>query len=313
LEVAINLGFVKDRILLETSWYQNRSDNQLVGLPVPPSVGFSSVQANLPAVLQNTGIEISLNTVNVKSGAFTWSSYFNISVPRNKLISYPGLKNSPYANTYTIGKPISNQKSFHFLGVDPKTGIYKFQDLDGSGTGTDYPGDLQASAKEIGQNYYGGLDNKLSFKGFQLDFLFQFVKQTGQDYVFNNAGSLPGTMYNQPVEVLNRWQKSGDKAPYQLFSTGGGNSGAFLAWIYASYFGDSRFTDASFIRLKNVSVSYQLSSKWVKSLKIDQASIFIQGQNLLTITSFIGPDPESQVIGVLPPLRTFVAGIRLTL
>jgi TonB-dependent starch-binding outer membrane protein SusC len=313
LEFGINLGFLKDRVLIEASWYENRSGNELVGITLPPSVGYTSVSANFPAVVQNTGLEMILNTTNVKSNSFTWMSSLNISFPRNKLVAYPNLDNSPYANIYTVGKSLSTLKTLHYVNVNPETGVYTYQDIDGSGTGLDVPGDLQAS-KQIAQDYYGGFDNSFSFHGFQLDILFQFVKQTGLNPVFNQyLLAPPGAQLNEPVEILQRWQKPGDNVAIQKFTTGNGaDASAANAWNVGAYYGDNRIVDASFIRLKNLALSYHLSSQVVQKIGLADVRIFVQCQNLFTITSYKGIDPESQNPGLLPPLRVITGGFQLT-
>ncbi len=312
LEIGVNLGFMNDRILFAADWYQNRSGNQLVNYALPPSVGLSFIQGNLPALVQNTGVEISLNTINVGNSIFKWTSSFNISIPRNKLISYPNIKSSPYEYTYAVGKSLYIQQRFHSLGVDPTTGIYKYQDIDGSGTGLDYPGDLQP-LKQIAKNFYGGLQNSLSIYGFQLDFLFQFVKQTGNNALFTTSNTQPGGESNQLTEVLSRWQKPGDNTNVQKFTTGGGAGfPAYLAFAYGRSLGDNEIGDASFIRLKNIALSYRLPQKIIQKAKLQQARIFIQAQNLFTLTSFKGLDPESNGVFALPPLKTINAGFQLT-
>jgi TonB-dependent starch-binding outer membrane protein SusC len=312
-EVAIDLGFLKDRILTSVSWYQNRSDNQLLPYSVPPSVGYTSVQANLPATIQNTGLEIVLNTVNVKGKKFEWTTSFNISIPSNKILSYPNIANSPYATVYTVGKSIYDSKYFHFTGIDPATGLSTFEDYDHNGNSLDIPGDLQ-SIKKIGQDYFGGLQNSLSYAGFHLTFLFQFVKQTAASQINNLGWGVPGSMSNQPTDVLNRWRQPGDNAEFQKFTTGSGNGfPVYLNWFYDAIAGDNNVVDASFIRLKNVSISYTLPSKFIHQMKLNELSLFIQGQNIFTITGFKGLDPQNPYFGHLPSLRTLIAGIKITL
>ncbi len=311
-EVGLDLGFIKDRILFGANFYKNTTSNQLLGYSLPPSVGYSSVQTNLPAIIQNTGLEMTLNTVNIKSSAFSWSTSINISIPKNKLVAYPGLENSSYANTYTIGKSLYTKKTLHYLEVDPATGIYKYQDIDGSGTGLDYPGDLQAS-KAIEQTFYGGFLNSFKYKGFQLDFLFQFVDQTGSNPLLTAAFVAPGGESNQISEVLNRWQRPGDNSQVQKFTTGGGTG--YLAsqtWSYATLFGDNAISNASYIRLKNIYLSYAFPSNTLQKLTLTQLKLFVQAQNLFTITSYQGLDPEPQYASVLPPLRMITGGFQIT-
>ena len=106
LEVALELGFLENRILLTTAYYRNRSSNQLVGIPLPGTTGFQSIQSNLDATVQNTGLEVELNTINLKTDKFSWETSINLTAPRNKLISFPNLESSTYSNQLVIGQPL---------------------------------------------------------------------------------------------------------------------------------------------------------------------------------------------------------------
>ncbi|MCK6608623.1 MAG: SusC/RagA family TonB-linked outer membrane protein [Flavobacterium sp.] len=215
LEVALELGFLNDRILFSASTYRNRSSNQLVGLPLPGTTGFPSIQTNLNATVENKGLEFTLRTENIKSTNFSWVSNFNITKAGNKLLSFPGLETSAYRNQYVIGQPTTIQKLFQFTGVDPVTGLYQFTDFNGDGV-ISYEYDRQV-VKDFNPDFYGGLQNVFTYKGFQLDFLFQFVKQ--QNFNFANTQKFAGHFINQPVAYLNSWQEAGDNAPYQIYAT----------------------------------------------------------------------------------------------
>jgi len=115
---------------------------------------------------------------------------------------------------------------------------------------------------------------------------------------------------NQHREVLDRWQKSGDKATIQRFTQAFGD--AFNAYKIAQR-SDYAYSDASFIRLKNISFSYQLPEHLKNKLHLQNCRLYIQGQNVLTITRYKGMDPENQTISGIPPLKVWVAGIQLSL
>ncbi|MES2277939.1 MAG: SusC/RagA family TonB-linked outer membrane protein [Bacteroidota bacterium] len=300
LEGGLELGFLKDRVMLNVDYYRNRTGNQLVGQPLPTQDGFTSIQANLPAIVQNTGIEAELTTENLK-GKFNWTSSFNISVPRNKLVAFPGLaSNSSYSNSYVVGKSIFSAPYYHYTGIDPQTGLYTFQDVnrDGVLSGADR---LQF-LKVITQDYFGGLANNFTYKNWQLNIFVQFVKQTGLKPLF-----VPGyynSAPNVPTYLLDRWQNPGDQTDIPRFFTGG--TALTAAGNAAS--SDYQITDASFIRLKTAAFSYTLSKDWVHHLGLLAASIYVEGQNLLTITKYQGYDPETQGKN-LPPLRMMTLGV----
>jgi len=139
-----------------------------------------------------------------------------------------------------------------------------------------------------------------------LDFLFQFVKQNGPNYSF--GGYDPGTYGNQPVWLLDRWQNTQTTATYQKF-----NSNSSIANSSGDAISSTAgFGDASYIRLKNASVSWSIPTKWIEKVKIKSAKIFILGQNLLTFTHYKGLDPESLSSTTLPPLRVISFGVQTT-
>ena len=302
-EVGLELGFLEDRIRVNTSYFQNNSSNQLVGQPLPSIAGFNTIQANFPAEVQNTGWEFDVNSINISSGNFQWSTNFNISILRNELVSFDNIEGTSFANRFTVGEPLSIFNVLSYIGVDPETGIATFQDLN-----EDDRIALQDDGLplvDLEPEFFGGIQNRISYKGISLDFLFRFVKQEGRSI---NAGFIvPGEASNQPVNVMNRWQSPGDNAAFPRFTqasvarTANGNLRSSNGFV----------EDASFIRLQNVSLSYQFPSSMINSYSLEALRLFVQGQNLLTITSYTGWDPETQSVA-LPPLRILTAGITVT-
>ena len=308
-EVGLDLGFFKDRLLVSGDYFNNRSDNQLVNYTLPSQTGFSSVLENLNALVQNTGWELQVNSKNINSGSFTWMTAFNMTIPRNKLLAFPGLATSSYANTFVIGQPLSTLKLYHSLGVDANTGIYTF-------AGEDQNGNLTAANRTVLKNtdpkFYGGLQNTFRYKRIELSVFFEFKKQNGYNYLNTLGGNVPGySYYNQPVIVLSAWQKPGDKTNIEKFTSSPGDAyNAASNYLIGS---DAIISDASYIRLKNLSLSYNLPNSWLTRLHITSSRLYLQGQNLFTITNYVGADPENQNMYILPPLRTITIGIQLTL
>jgi len=172
-ELALELGFFKDRLLLNTTYFKNRSGNQLVGIPLPDITGFNSLRANLDAAVENRGMELELRSVNLNTPNWKWTTSFNLTLPKNELVSYPGLAGSPYANRLVIGESLTIQKRYEITGVNPDTGIYEFRDFNGDGSIT-ATGDKEFIA-HVDPRYFGGLGNELSYKNWDLSFFFQFV------------------------------------------------------------------------------------------------------------------------------------------
>jgi len=304
LELSLELGILKDRILVSSNFYRNRSSNQLVGIPLPATTGFSSINANLNATVENTGWEFELNTINVNNDNFKWSTSFNITFPKNKLLSFPDLEGSTYANQLVIGEPLNIIKVYQLNGVSSETGFYEFEDFNGDGI-ISSPDDRQV-IKNLNPKYFGGISNSLSYRKFSLDILFQFTKQQGYNF-WSTGGVLPGAMANQPNLVLQRWQNEGDQTDIQQFTTGLNPEGFQAFQNYQR--SDAGITDASFLRLKTLSLSYQLSKREDLGFGCD---LFIRGQNLWTLTNYIGLDPETRNNQTLPPLRFISIGTQLT-
>lgn len=314
LEGAIDLGFLKDKILLSLAYFRNRSSNQLIAYPLPTQTGFSSLNAkNFPALVQNSGVELSFTSKNISTTHLTWNTMLNLTVPRNKLISFPDLNSSSYASSLQEGKSLSVQSVYHFAGVDPATGIFKLEDIDKDGSIT--PKDL-IFYKDLDPKVYGGIGNTLAYRGLELYLFIEGRKQTGINYLKNIYSSrVPGFIgndmfSNQPIAVLDRWQKPGDVTNIQKFTASPG-SPAYEA-IANFITSDNTFTDASYIRVKTVSISWQLPALVLKRLKVSMLRLYLQSQNLLTITNMKGSDPETQNVFSLPPLRTLTAGIQCT-
>jgi TonB-dependent starch-binding outer membrane protein SusC len=197
------------------------------------------------------------------------------------------------------------------LGVD-SSGIYQFEDVnkDAALTSLDYRALGNRDPK-----FYGGFQNSMTYRNWQFQFFLDFRKQSGRNYFGDLVRflptSIPGFYTNQISDVLNRWQKPGDITTIEKFTSQFGTP-AMKAYANLAA-SDGIYTDASFIRLKNISLRYLLNAKTLKTLRISAANIFINAENVLTITKFEGADPETQSFYSLPPLRTIVFGIQLTL
>lgn len=305
LEVALETGFWKDRIRLNAAWYHNRSSAMLVRQPLPLTTGFNSIQNNLNAIVENTGWELELQATPVRSEDFQWNSSVLLTIPKNKLVSFPGLEESTYASTYIIGEPLESRYMYQYEGIDPETGFYTFKDFNGDGNIT--TGEDKKAIGRVGRKYYGSFQNTLQYKGLELQVLMEFVNQTGYNYNYL-LGSAPGYLRNQPAIVWDRWQQAGDVATVQAYITGGAGANAYTRLGQSTY----NITDASFMRLRQVSLSYRLPHTWLHALKADSVRLFVEGQNLLTFTHYQGFDPETQSNRILPPLTTWMAGIQVS-
>ncbi|SEP46726.1 TonB-linked outer membrane protein, SusC/RagA family [Niastella yeongjuensis] len=311
LQFGLDLGFFNDRILLNANYYQNRCSNQLLDYMLPITAGFPSITRNYPAAIQNTGWELSLNTLIIKTASLTWTNSINLTVPRNKLLKFPDIESSSYATMYTVGKPVTIRRAYKYLGVDQTTGIYNFLAQDGSVTSKPISNDL-TEIVNTSPKYYGGFQNSISYKGFQFDILFQFVKQIGSNsyYLFGDRVGqlLSDGRGNQPENILNRWKKTGDISVVQRAYIS--NSNLSTAEVRALQ-SDVVYTDASYVRIKNASLSWQVPQSWQRKIATHDVKIYVQGQNLFTITKYKGLDPEIIGSQSLPPLRVVTIGMQV--
>jgi TonB-linked SusC/RagA family outer membrane protein len=306
-ELGLELGFFKDRILLTASYYRNRTNNELLSYTLPLMTGFGGVARNLPATVQNMGGEFVLSTVNIRTSGFSWTTTLNVTIARNKLVSFPNMENSSYANDFIIGKSITSRKVWHATGVNDTTGVYQFASSKGGNTySPNFPDDRLALI-DVTPRFYGGIENTVSYKGFELIFMFAFKKQIGENFMFGQY--VPGNATrNEPLSVLARWQKRGDHAPVMRFNA----DGTLISAYFNQTSSDAAFTDASFIRLKNLAFAWQMPETWRNALHLKNFRLFVQGQNLFTITKFIGNDPETGSANITPPVRTLTTGIQVT-
>ncbi len=289
LQVGIDLGFLKDRISLTADYVNNRSSNCYCHDGLPSITGFATINANFSGTIQNTAWEFSLNTVNVKGKEFQWKTSVTFTSPKNELIQYPP-NASGLGNIYFIGQPIGITSVFKFLGVNPATGVYQFADSHGNPTSNpSYGIDNTVKINASFPTYYGGFGNSFSFKGLTLDLFFHFVKQIKPN-AYLGLGNVPGfTKSNQPSFVLDRWKQPGNVTNIQRYNS---DNSLYDQYSYAIS-SDISYSDASFIRLKNLALSYQFTGKWLQKASLQNARLYLQGQNLLTISGYKGMDPET--------------------
>lgn len=305
-ELALELGMFSNSVMITTNWFLSRSDNQIIRYTLPTQTGSDNILRNFPGVVENRGWEVEIKSTNIRRKKFTWETNANITIPRNKLVSFPGLENSSYATTYIIGEPLNITRGYNYLGIDPVTGAYSFEDINRDGKINSQDFLLLGTTSPV---CYGGLENRFKIKNFDVSFLLQYVNQKGRDPIYSNTFRY-GQQINQPRAILDHWQKAGDEPMYQRYT----QTSSSPAWLPGSQIASSSaaFVDASFMRLKNVSISYHLKNQWMKRTKLKNFRVFLEGQNLFTITNFKNTDPETQSRLSLPPLRMIAAGLQLT-
>ena len=306
LEGAIELGFLDNTINLNVAYYRDRCGNQLIDFPLPYFTGFPSVTGNLPAVVQNSGLEFRVSAKIIHTKSVTWSVRWDMGINRNKLIAFPNLATSFFAHSFIVGQPLNLTRLLHYTGVDPQTGQYTFEDRNHDGVISTNPGPTDDRfVHDLTPKYLGGWGTDFSYKGLQVSVFFSYIHQIAQNAIAQGAN--PGLDQNQPTLILGKeWKQPGDIASVARFTTQPQQSDG---WFYGS---DAGYSDDSYMRLRYVSLTYNFSEQFVHKAALQNASIFLRGDNLLVITRYKGLDPEVHNFGSLPPEKIVTAGITLT-
>lgn len=303
MELATDLGFLKDRLLLGASFYRNRSGNMLVSYPLAGQAGFTSYQANMPAIVQNTGWEFTITSTPLKTANFEWMLTANLTLPRNKLIDFPNIEQTPYAsNNLLIGQPITLAWGYRYLGVDPQTGLAKVEDVDGNNL-ISFLGDFVPIGNTMPKSY-GGLNSSVRYRDLQLDFQFQFAKKIGLTPLRAwSTGTIPGNIKNIPLALADIWKQTDDNVLLPKATTSSGT-------YYYTQSDAGSYEDASYIKLKSINLSYSFKPAFLQKIGLRSLQLSLQAQNLFTITKYSGFDPESVSPAVLPNLRVFMTSVQ---
>ena len=348
VDAGLDLRLFKNRISLTVDWYQKKTRDLLLNANLPYSSGYRSVYKNIGKV-RNRGLEISLSTVNVKTRRFEWSSDFNISFNRSRVlalsegeenylskISFTGDFNSTYLYLAKVGQPVAQ-----FYGIE-WAGVYGYEDFDqdaagnytlkkgvatnGNDRSSIQPGDI----KYVDQNgdgvvndqdmvvigrcepiHMGGFNNNFTYKNLSLNVFFQWRDVMNANRIIFE-GNYANKSINQYKSYVDRWSPTNTDS--KNFRVGGRGP----AGVYSS----RTIEDGSFLRLKTLQLSYTLPKKFTRKIHLNQVQVFIAGQNLWTWTSYSGLDPEvSTRNSALTPNfdysayarnRIYTAGIKVT-
>lgn len=314
-DIGFDLTMFNNRLMLYIDWYYKRTSDMLMTITLPAGSAPARTLNYNGGTMVNKGWEITLKSVNMK-GKFSWDTDFNISFNKNKLESlrltqvYYSAMTTDYVNDYVVrnvpGRPLGSFYGYVAEGVDPETGdmIYKDVNKDGVISASDrtYIGDPNP-------DFTFGLTNNFSWKGFNLNILLQ--GSVGND-IYNVSRMETEGMYdgkNQSTKVLDRWRVPGQitnvpKAGWNIKNS--------------SYFVE----DGSYLRVKSVSLSYDVPRKIISKLGINRLQPYFTASNLLTWTSYSGMDPEVNQYGnngavqgidwgTYPLNRSFVFGLKL--
>lgn len=314
-DIGFDLTLLNNRLTLNSDYYYKYTTNMLMDVTLPSGAAAVSSITRNEGEMENKGVEFSLSSHNLV-GKFKWNTDFNISHNKNKLTKL-GLTKvyydaqvtdilSDYIVRNTPGKPLGSFYGYISDGVDPETGKLKYRDINGDGviTASDrtYIGDPNPL-------FTYGMTNTFSYKNFTLSIMLQ--GSYGND-IFNVSRIETEGMYdakNQSTAVLKRWRIPGQitdmpKAGYNM--------------KLSSYF----IEDGSYMRIKDVTLSYNVDGKWMNKLGISSLQPYFTASNLLTFTKYSGMDPEVNQYGnsgtvqgvdygTYPQTRSYIIGVNI--
>ena len=308
LNVGLNVSLFR-RLDLDVNFYRNKTSDMLMSIPYSYTTGLSSGQGNIGA-MTNTGFEVSANVQIIATKDINWTFTANVGYNKNEITElFQGRDEYLIANTglnLKIGHAYGEFYSVRNAGVDPRTGEPQWYDKDGNITKIF---NEERDAVFTGKNRYapwiGGFGTNFTWKGFSViaDFAWAADKYMMQndDYFIKNANF--ATTWNQRVEMLNIWTTPGQVTDIPAYG-------------YDVQFDDKMIQDASFLRMKTLTLQYDLPKKWLAPTRyIKGLKVFGIARNLFTITSFEGYDPEPDINVVqfnYPNTRQFMFGAELT-
>jgi TonB-linked SusC/RagA family outer membrane protein len=326
LDLGFSMSLLKSRINLEMNVFRKKTTNALVAFPLPFTTGFTSQNRNVGQI-ENKGIDILLNTVNIRKRDFEWNTSFNIGFLKNTVLSLPENKDPEGRNFLAgstsqraiVGESLNTFYLIRYLGVNPTTGDAEWLDRNGKPTTTPIANDRVVAGSAI-PKFTGGITNTFKYNGFELSAFFNFsygnkVLIDGLRFM-ENLNSAAG--FNKSVDVLDYWKKPGDV-------TFAPNLASATALTY-NQLSTLQLQDGSYLRLKTLSLGYNLPKSLLSKIKaIQNARFYVLGQNLWTLQNknFRGPDPEVSANGgsnlvqgesffALPQARTMTLGFNLT-
>lgn len=312
-DVGLNFGLFNDRLTAEIGYYNSNNDGLLLFVPQPPSAGLpSNIPTNIGS-MYNRGFEFDIKFNVVQNKDFSWTTSFNLSTNDNKVLSLaPGITNIIGSTgglenpSITMpGHPIGMLFVTRTAGVDPASGRRIFINSQGRqvffqhvapagqsrfmyADGTVAPTVSSADAivyRNTHAKVFGGFENNLRFKNFELNALFTY--QMGNWlYYGTQAGLRDQRFWNNEVGVLNRWQKAGDvtEFPRPVFGDNVSNGSSFPL--------DINVFKGDFIKLRTLTIGYNFPKSMMDKIKISNARFYVSGNNLLILTAYPGPDPE---------------------
>ena len=306
--VGLNFS-IFDRAHFTVDFYRNKTTDMLMPIPYSMTTGYSAGVGNV-AAMTNTGVEANVDVDILKTKDFYWSFKANVGYNKNEITElFQGRDEYVLSNTgikLAVGHAYGEFFQVRFAGVDPMTGAPLYYDKDGNKT---KKFNEDRDAVFLGKKRYapwtGGFGTNFRYKNVSL--IADFAWTAGKYMIVNDdffiANAQLATKWNQRVEMLNVWTTPGQITNIQSVN-------------YAKQFTDQMIQNASFLRMKTLSIQYEFPKKWMQATRyIKGVKVFGIARNLFTITPFEGYDPEPDINVVkfnYPNTRQFVIGAEIS-
>ena len=298
VDFGIELNLFNNRVETELSGYYKKSKDVLLDLFQIPSSGFGESLWINAAEIENKGIEFNFTSKNIVSDNFSWTTTFNIAHNANKLISLggvsPDLLEGGFNDTRVIeGQPIGTNYLVRFARVDPTDGLPIFLDKEGNETKT-FDLANRVSAGSVIPDATGGFGNKFKYRnwGLDTDFVFTIGGNIYDSYAKRALGTFidGNNSSNVRTDIYDRWRNPGDITEQpRLFYDHTEVKELSGVWQYNH---TGFLYDASYLRLRNVTLNYTLPAEFLRGTGISSLKLSLTGSNLFTWTKFPGGDPE---------------------
>ena len=290
INIGLDFSVLDNRIFISADYYTKRTENMIFPSTLPKSTGFLTKVINLDGVIENTGFEFAINASLVNTSDFSWNSSLNMSfndnivmdIPEDEIIFSTRLQNLGGNLSITKnGIPIGSFWGLNAEGVDPQTGDMIFTDNNGDGTIT--PDDKQVIGNPMPDFTYGFV-NEFSYKNFDLNVVID--GSYGNEIYNTGKQNLQSMRFSeqQSADVANRWRNPGDQTDMPRATLVDSNLNSFIntRWI----------EDGSYLRVRDISLSYNFGQNVVEKLSISGLRIYGNLKNWFTITNYSGYSPE---------------------
>lgn len=319
----LNIGLdfaLWNRINFTVEYYTRTTKNLLMDMPISMTNGLSSYLMNIGEV-KNSGIELDINSTNIRTKDFEWTTSFNLSHNKNEVVKLDGTQTEIISGTQIrkVGKPYRTFYMVEFAGVNPETGAPQFytNDVDENGNYSKEITEDYADAHAIALNKHaepavtGGLSNRLSYKWFDLSFMFsyQFGGYSYDTWAQKTESAGYDSEANIPTYYADCWKQPGDVTTYERMDYGPDYTSMHKCTT------TRRLHKSDFIRLKTMTFGFTLPKEWTRPIGFDNIRLYASANNLWTWAKWDYYDPEAVSEGAAiwgtPPLKTVTFGINV--